>query len=181
MPEDIAKTVEADMESILSERVLASSERERAMKLLTHMMLRLWTRFALESGHRLVLTPSQFTLGTYEGKMNWILNETANFRSMNEIELGAKYRMRHSLIAEIYTQKDEGRVRLVFALEDEEIKGKPVLVNYLVYDEPLNSFKLEAALASLRPALPNWLKTILTKSDNPLFGYCKEQLECVGV
>lgn len=181
MPEDIAKIVEADMESILSERVLASSERERAMKLLTHMMLRLWTRFALESGDRLDLTPSQFTLGTYEGKMNWILNETANFRSMNEIELGAKYRMRHSLIAEIYTQKDEGRVRLVFALEEEEIKGKPVFVNYLVYESSLAAFRLESALSLIKPALPSWLKTILTKNEDPLWRFCKDTFECVGV
>jgi len=181
MHEDIAKTVEADMESILAERVLASSERERAMKLLTHMMLRLWTRFALESGSRLVLTPSQFTLGTYEGKMNWILNETANFRSMNLIELGAKYRMSHSLVAEIYTLKREESVRLVFALEEEDIKGKPVFVNYLVYENSLAAFGLESALSSIKPALPSWLRTILTKNEDSLWRFCKDTLECVGV
>jgi len=181
MPEDLVKSVEQDMQQIPYDDVSASTERENAMKLAAHMLLRLWTRFALETGRKLDMAPSPHALGMYEGKMNWALNETANYRTMDRIELGGSFGRRHALIAEVYSQRGDDRIRLVFSLEEDEVRGKPVFVNYHVYDAPLAEFRVEKAVHALRPALKSWFETIVTASDAPLWGYCSEKLECVGV
>lgn len=181
MAEELARLVAEDFAQIPENQVTASSQNERAMKLLSHMFLRLWTRIALETGQRLTLAPPQFALGTYEGKMNWILSENFDFKLLQQIGLSAKYSRRHALVGEVYTQKGEDRVRMFFALEEEEVKGKPVFVNYLIIDTPVTDFSVKSFLGALKPALGNWYETIATKTDGPLWDYCKDKLECVGV
>ncbi len=181
MVEEIARTFETDMASVPVARVTGADDRERAMKLMAHMFLRVWTRMAVETGQKLTMTPFQYSLGTYNGQMNWAVNEALNFRDLPQIELGATYGRRHALVAEPYTAKDEPRMRLVFALEDEEVKGKPVAVNYLVHDSSLKDFRFERAAEALKAAMPMWYETVLGKTDAPLWDYCKESLECVGV
>ena len=34
---------------------------------------------------------------------------------------------------------------------------------------------------ALKGAMPKWFETVMTRTDAPLWGYCKESLECVGV
>lgn len=181
MAEGLFRTVENDMAQIPVSSVKADSERDRVMKLMAHAFLRLWTRLALESGQRLTLSPSQFTLGTYDGQMRWALSETVDYRNISELSLGGTFKRRHSLIAETYVLKGEERVRLFLALEEEKVKNRPVYVNYLAYDELLKDFDLNAAIEGLKPVLPQWLETITTADDKPLWNACKEKLECVGI
>jgi len=181
MAEALFKSVDADMATIPPVIAKGDSERDRTMKLLAHAFLRLWTRLALESGQRLRLAPSQFVIGSYEGQMKWVLNEAVDYKRIAQFEMGAKFRKKHSLVAETYLLKGEERVRMFFALEEEKVKAQPVLVNYLVYDALLKEFDVKEAVDALKPALPAWLETIGTADDNPLWDFCRDKLECVGI
>ena len=182
MVESLFKQVDADfatMPPITMSK--GDTERDHVMRLLAHTYLRLWTRLALESGFRLRLSPMQFVLGTYEGQMKWHLNESVDFKRIARIELGGKFKKKHGLVAETYELKGDERVRLFFSLEEEEIKNRPVLVNYLVYDAALKEFDVKAVVEALKPVLPAWLETITSADDAPLWDYCKDKLECVGI
>jgi hypothetical protein len=181
MAESLSNLVDEDMGTIPAVISKDDTERDRTMKILAHAFLRLWTRLALESGFRLRLQPTQFSLGTYEGKMIWHLNDSMDFKRVPQLELGGKFKKRHSLVAETYELKGEDRVRLFFSLEEEEIKNRPVPVSYLVYDIDMRNFDVRSAVDALKPALPAWLETITTADDGPLWSYCKENLECVGI
>ncbi len=181
MAEGIEKLVEADMAGIPVATVTAPTERDRVLKILAHVYLRLWTRLALESGQKLKLAPSQYVLGTYEGQMKWNLNEAVDYRGLAQLQMGTTFRKTHMLVAETYIIKGEERVRLLFALEDERVKGKPVFVDYLVYDSPVGAFQLARVLEGLKPLLPSWLETITNADDGPLWKACEEKLECVGI
>ena len=181
MAEGIPKLVQADMAVISPDHPANAGPKERVARMMVQIMLRLWTRLALETGQKLTMQPSQYSLGTYEGKMHWVLNETVDFAGMSSVELGAAYGQRHALVGEIYAHKGEERARLMFALEEEEVRGKPISVNYLLFDEPTGSFRLDAAVEAILPALGSWFETVLTRSDAPLWNFCKEKLECVGV
>jgi len=182
MTDGLYKQVDADIATIPPVAMArGDSERDRIMKLLAHAYLRLWTRLALESGFRLRLSPMQFVLGTYEGQMNWHLNESIDFKRIAQLEMGGRFKKKHGLIAETYSLKGEDRVRLFFALEEEEVKNRPVLINYLVYDAAMREFDVKGAVESLKPVLPAWLETITSADDAPLWDFCKEKLECVGI
>jgi hypothetical protein len=181
MAEGLSKLVDSDMSQIPIVLSEGDTDRDRIMKLCAHAFLRLWTRLALESGQRLNMSPSQFVLGSYEGQMRWVLNEAVDYKGLAQLSIGGVSRRRHSLIAESYVLKGEERFRLFFALEEEKVKNRPVFVNYLVYDSPLKEFDLNAAIAGLKPVLPQWLETIMTGDDKPLWNSCKEKLECVGI
>lgn len=181
MAEDITSRFEEDMAAIPVGQVTGDNENGRVMKLMAHTFLRLWTRLATETGQKLTMTPFQFSLGTYHGQMNWVVNEVMNFEELPRILIAASYGRGHALVAETYKQKDEDHVRLVFALDEEEVKGKPLSVNYLLYDTPVKGFKFEEAVEALKPAMPKWFETVATRSDAPLWDYCRENLECVGV
>ena len=182
MSEALFKQVDADIATIPQVTMSkGDTERDRIMRLLAHTYLRLWTRLALESGFRLRLSPMQFVLGTYEGQMNWHLNESVDFKRIARLELGGKFKKMHGLVAETYELKGDERVRLFFSLEEEEIKNRPVLVSYLVYESSMKEFDVKAAVNSLKPVLPSWLETITSGDDAPLWDYCKDKLECVGI
>lgn len=157
------------------------SDRDRAMKLLAHAFLRLWTRIALESGQRLSMSPSQFVVGTYEGQMRWVLNETVDYRGIAQLSLTGVAKRRYVLSGETYIQKGEERGRIIIALEEEKVKDRPVYVNYLLYDAPLSEFNLTGAVENIKHIMPRWLETITTGDDKPLWSACEEHLECVGV
>jgi hypothetical protein len=181
MAEGVLKSVDADMATIPAVVSKGDTERDRTMKLLAHAFLRLWTRLALESGFRLRLQPTQFSLGTYEGQMRWNLSESVDFKRIPQLELGGKFKKKHSLIAETYELKGEDRVRLFFSLEEEELKNRPVMVSYLVYDMDMKHFDVKSAIDALKPALHPWIETITTADDTPLWNFCKDKLECVGI
>ncbi|OGS44686.1 MAG: hypothetical protein A3K76_01975 [Euryarchaeota archaeon RBG_13_57_23] len=181
MSEGLSKLVEADMSQIPKVVGKGGSDRDRVMKLLAHAFLRLWTRIALESGQKLTMSPSQFVVGTYEGQMRWVLNETVDYRGIAQLSLTGVARRRYVLTGETYIQKGEERGRMVFALEEEKVKDRPVYVNYLVYDAPLTEFDINGALENLKLVVPKWLETIMSNDDGPLWNACKDQLECVGV
>jgi hypothetical protein len=86
MVEGLFKSVDADMETIPPVLSKGDSERDRTMKMLAHAFLRLWTRLALESGFRLRLQPTQFSMGAYEGQMKWNLNDTVDFKRIPQLE-----------------------------------------------------------------------------------------------
>ncbi len=165
MTEGLLKQLDIDLTTIPPVIAKEDSERDRVMRLCAHAFLRLWTRIALESGQRLSLSPSQFVLGTYDGQMRWNLSESVDYKG----------------IAETYIIKGEERARWFFALEEEKVKNKPVFVNYLVYDVPLDEFDLSKAVAVLKQVFPQWLESVSTGDDKPLWNMCKEKLECVGV
>ncbi len=177
----LLKSFETDISQIPKVEGKSDTPRDKVMKSLAHAYLRLWTRLALESGQRLTLSPSQFTLGTYEGQMRWILNESVDYKGISQLSMGATFRKRHSLIAETYVLKGEERARLFFSLEEERVRGRPVLVCYLVYDSPLGEFNIAAAMEALKPILPAWLETITSADDKPLWSACDGLLECVGI
>lgn len=181
MVEDIASTFEGDMASIPVDQVTGDNENGRIMKLMAHMLLRIWTRFATDAGQKLTMTPFQFSLGTYYGQMNWVVNEVMNFEELPRIMVAASYGRGHALVAETYKQKDEDHIRLLFSLDEEEVKGRPLSVNYLLYDTSVKAFKFEKAVEALKAAMPKWFETVMTRSDPPLWDYCRENLECVGV
>ncbi len=181
MADGLLKTVDGDMALIPVSQVGGGSERDRVMKLMAHIFLRLWTRLALESGQRLTLLPSQFTLGSYEGQMRWSLNESVKYEEVPQLSMGGTFKRRHMLIAETYILKGEERARVFFALEEEKVKNRPVYVNYLAYDALLRDFDVGAAVEGLKPVLSHWLETITSGDDKPLWNACKEKLECVGI
>jgi hypothetical protein len=181
MGDGFLKAVDSDMEAVPVGEVTASTDEERIMKVMAHMFLRVWTRMALESGYRLASKPSQFAIGNYGGQMRWSLNESMDFGSIDKLELGASFGRKHMLVGEIYEVKKQRRTRLFFSLEEEQLRSQPVMVNYLVYDVPMKDFDLKGMVSALKPALSKWLETITGRSDGPLWKYCKDELECVGV
>jgi len=181
MGDGLLRAVDSDMETIPIGDVTASTDEEHAKKVMAHMFLRLWTRMALESGYKLRASPSQFAIGNYGGQMKWTLNESVDFKSVDRLELGTSFGRKHMLVGETHEVKKQPRARLFFSLEEEQMKSQPVMVNYLVYDVPLKDFDLKGMVSALKPALPKWLETITSSSDGPLWKYCKDELECVGV
>jgi hypothetical protein len=181
MSEALLKAVDSDMSQIPVASAKGDTPRDRVMRLLAHMLLRVWTRMALESGQKLSMSPSQYVLGTYDGQMRWTLSESVNYKGISQLSISGIAKRRYSLAAETYVLKGDERIRLMFSLEEEKVKNKPVYVNYLVFDAALEGFDLGAAIASLKPVLPKWLETIVTLDDKPLWDYCDSQLECVGI
>ena len=181
MSEALLKAVDTDVSSIPVSQVSGNSERDRVMKLFAHAFLRIWTRLALESGHKLKMAPSQYALGNYNGQMRWTLNDSVDYKGIAHIEMGATFRKKHALVAETYVLKGEERARLFFSLEEEKVKERPVFVNYLVYDVQLKEFDVAKAVSELKPILPAWVETITTAEDGPLWQACREKLECVGI
>jgi hypothetical protein len=113
--------------------------------------------------------------------MRWNLSETVDYKGIAQLGIAGTSRRHHSLIAETYMVKGEERARWFFALEEEKVKNRPVFVNYLVYDVPLNEFDLSKAVAGLKQVFTQWLESVSTGDDKPLWNMCKEKLECVGV
>jgi hypothetical protein len=180
MPDDISQSFRADMGTIVPETLAGMDERDRVMSLACHFFLRLWTRLALETGQKLRLTPSQFELGTYKGKMNWILNEGAT-TGIDKITLSSASGKGFSLVAEVYELASVLRSRVYFSLEEDEVKGQPMFVSYLVYDEAAGDFDVGSLVDLLSPVLPRWSETIVMKKEEPLWEYSREHFECVGV
>lgn len=181
MSEALLKVVDNDMSQIPASSVKGSTPRDRVMKLLAHMLLRIWTRMALESGQKLSMSPSQYVIGTYDGQMRWTLSESVDYKGISQLSISGVAKRRYALAAETYVLKGDERIRLMFSLEEEKVRNKPVYVNYLVFDSALEAFDLGAAVASLKPVLPKWLETIVTLDDKPLWDYCDSELECVGI
>ncbi|MCJ7562138.1 MAG: hypothetical protein MUO84_03905 [Thermoplasmata archaeon] len=179
MVEEIVRAFESDIESIPLSTIMGETYNERIMKLCVHIMLGLWTRIALETGQKLTMTPYQYSLGIYHGQMNWVLNEALNYKDLPQVELSGTYGKRHALVAESYNKKGEEWMRLVFALDEEDVKGKPLPMNYLLYDVPLTEFAIGPVLDAIKTALPKWVETIRDRSEEPLSTYCKESLEFV--
>lgn len=180
MADDISRSFRADLETIAPEALAGMDERARVMSLASHLFLRLWTRLALETGQKLRMSPPQFELGTYKGQMNWIVNDGA-LDGLDSIKIASVLGKGYSLVAEVYELDGVLRARVSFSLEEDEVKGEPVFVSYLVYDEAASSFDLGSLADAISPVLPKWSETITTKKEDHLWDYSKEHFECVGM
>lgn len=180
MTEEISRQFKADVGAISTEPLESSPGEDRAKHLVAQVFLRLWTRLALETGKRLRMKPSQFHIGTYKGKMNWVLNE-GSLDGVQRLELAGDKGRAYSLVAETYEFEGEVRTRIFFSLQEDEVKGKPVYVNYLVIDQGLNDFSANAVADSLETILPEWADALMSGDEGPLLSHAKERFECVGV
>jgi hypothetical protein len=180
MADDISQSFRADVNTIAPEALSGMEERDRVMSLVSHLFLRLWTRLTLETGQRLRMSPPQFELGTYKGQMNWTINEGA-LTGLDRIKIASVMGKGYSLIAEAYELKGVLRARVYLSLEEGDVKGEPVFVSYLVYDEAARDFDLGSLADAISPALPKWSETILMKKEEPLWAFSKEHFDCVGV
>ena len=179
MSDETARQYKADVTSISREPLKALADDQRGKHLVAQAFLRLWTRLALETGKRLRMTPSQFEIGTYKGKMNWVLNE-GSLDGVGRIELAGEDGKSYMLVAEIYAHEGEQRTRIFFSLKEDEVKGKPVYVNYLVNDQPLKDFSPEAMADSVATVLPKWTDALMSGEESQLTEFAKENFECVG-
>ena len=180
MADDISQSFREDLKTIAPEALTGMDERARVMSLVSHLFLRLWTRLTLETGQKLRMSPLQFELGTYKGQMNWTVNEDA-LVDLDSIKISSVLGKGYSLAAEVYELNSVLRARVYFSLEEDEVKGEPMFVSYLVYDEAASSFDLGSLAEALSSALPKWSETMMTKKEEPLWSYSKEHFECVGV
>ncbi len=179
MTEDTARLFKADVASIPQEPLEPLPDDQRGRHLVAQTFLRLWTRLALETGRRLRMRPSQYHIGTYKGKMNWVINEGC-LDGVDRIELADEKDKAYMLVAEMYASKGEPRTRVFFSLREDEVKGKPVYVNYLVNDQALKDFRLEAMVDSIVTVLPRWADALISGETGPLVDQAKERYECVG-
>jgi hypothetical protein len=180
MTEEIARQFKADVSAISTEPLDGPTNEGRVKGLVAQVFLRLWTRLALETGKRLRMKPSQFHIGTYKGKMNWVLNEGV-LDGVQRLELAGDKSKAYSLVAETYEFDGEIRTRIFFSLQEDEVKGKPVYVSYLVIDQGLNDFSVGAIADSMEAILPRWAEALMTGDEEALLSHAKEHFECVGV
>lgn len=155
--------------------------RERVMKSLMILFLKIWMRFALDTGIKMTLSPSSEEVAMYHGKNNWSLNQDFNFSALSEIAIANRQKRIHSLKAETYSAHGEDHVRIIFSLEEDRVKGQPVMVSYSVYSSLAKDFSLENAIRSLRPGLGKWFLALAENEPAILWNFCKEKYELVGI
>lgn len=182
MEEDWLDLLDDDLKQMppprITEEVLA---REHVMKSLMIVFLKIWMRFALDTGIKMVLSPSSEEVAMYHGRNNWSLNQDFNFSALSEIAIVNKQKRNHSLRAESYTVHGRDHIRIIFSLEEDRVKGQPVMVSYSVYSALAKDFSLQDAVRRLRPSLGKWFLSIAENEPSILWNYCKEKYELVGV
>jgi len=182
MEEDWLDQLDEDIKRMPEFKLLEDVRaREHVMRSLLVLFLKIWMRFALDIGVKMDLSPSSEEVAMYHGKNNWSLNQDFNFSALDEISITNKQKKIHSLRAETFTAQGRDHVRIVFSLEEERIKGQPVLVSYSVYSSLANDFSLEDAIRNLRPGLGKWFLSIVRNEPSILWDFCKEKYELVGV
>lgn len=157
------------------------SAKEQVMRALMILFLKIWMRFALDTGIKMTLSPPSEEVAMYHGKNNWSLNQDFNFSALNEIAIANRQKRIHSLRAETYTAHGEDHIRIIFSLEEDRVKGQPVMVSYCVYSSLAKDFQLDEAIRSLRPSLGKWFLSIAQNEPSILWNYCKDKYELVGV
>ena len=180
MTQDIHRHLKSDMDAIPAADLSDLEGVARARSLVAHAFLRVWTRLALDTGHKLRMSPSQYQVGTYKGKMNWHLNDDG-LEGVDRLEISGGNGKEYSLVGEVYELEGVARARILFSFQEDEVKGKPVFVSYLLYDESAKDFDMGALTDAMAPAMPKWVDTIYSKSEEPLWNYSKEHFECVGM
>jgi hypothetical protein len=143
-------------------------------------LLRIWTRMALTTGQKLMMSPSQYALGIYKGKMNWILNE-GGLDGVNRFEITGSHGRDYALVGEVYELDGVARARILFSFQEDEVKRKPVFVSYLVYDQSAKDFDMAELAGVLGPAMSKWADTVSSGNEESLWSYSKEHFECVGM
>ena len=180
MSQDIQRHFKADMDAIRAEAIGHLEGAARARSLMAHAFLCVWTRLTLDTGHKLEMSPSQYQIGTYRGKMNWLLNE-GGLDGVDRLEISGSHGKEYSLVGEVYELGGVARARILFSFQEDEVRGKPVFVSYLLYDESARDFDIGALTDAMAPAMPKWVDTIYSASEEPLWSYSKERYECVGM
>ena len=177
---DIERHLRTDLDSIPTEAVDRFEGVARAKAIIAMVFLRVWTRMVLDTGRKLQMSPSQYRIGTYKGKMNWILNE-GGLDGVTRLEMTGGHVKDYAFVGEAYELNGVARMRILFSFQEDEVKGKPVFVSYLVYDGAVADFNREALVDVLGPAIPEWMSTIVTGNKEALWAYSKERFECVGM
>jgi hypothetical protein len=180
MSHDLRQHVKADFDGIPSTVTFGLEGIDLAKSLVAHALLRVWTRMALTTGQKMIMSPSQYALGIYKGKMNWILNE-GSLEGVNRLEISGSHGRDYALVGEVYELDGVARARILFSFQEDEVKGKPVFVSYLVYDQSAKDFDMAGLTVILGPAMSKWADTVASGSEEPLWNYSKEHFECVGM
>ncbi|HUV60695.1 MAG TPA: hypothetical protein VMW71_00805 [Thermoplasmata archaeon] len=180
MSQDIRQHVKADFDGIPSTVIFGLEGIDLAKSLVTHALLRVWTRMALTTGQKLRMSPSQYDLGIYKGKMNWILNE-GGLEGVNRLEISGSHGRDYAVVGEVYELDGIARARILFSFQEDVVRGKPVFVSYLAYDQSAKDFDMAGLAGILGPAMSKWADTVSSGSEEPLWNYSKEHFECVGV
>jgi hypothetical protein len=180
MSQDIRLQVKADLDSIPSAVGSGLEGTDLARFLVAHALLRVWTRMALTTGRKLRMSPSQYDLGIYKGKMNWILNE-GGLDGVSRFEISASHGRDHALVGEVYELDGVARGRILFYFRGDEVREGTVFVTYLVYDQSAKDFDMAALAGVLGPAVSKWVDTVSSGNVEPLWGHSKEHFECIGL
>jgi len=180
MSQDIRQQVKADFDGIPSTVIFGLEGIDLAKSLVAHALLRVWTRMALTTGQKMRMSPSQYDLGIYKGKMNWILNE-GGLEGVSRLEISGSHGRDYVMIGEVYELDGVARARMLFSFQEDEVKGKPVFVSYLAYDQSAKDFDMAGLAGILGPAMSKWADTVALGSEEPLWNYSKEHFECVGM
>ncbi len=181
MSQDIRLNVRADLDGIPSAADCGLEGMALARFLVAHTVLRIWTRMALTTGQKLRMSPSQYDLGVYKGKMNWIINEGA-LDGVDRFEISGGRGKEHALVGEAYEMDGVARAKILFSFQGNEGEGgTPVFVTYLAYDQSVKAFDAPALAAILGPAMSKWADSVAAGSEELLWDYSKEHFECVGL
>jgi hypothetical protein len=180
MSQDIRLHVRADLDGIPSAADSGLEGIALARFLVAHTLLRIWTRMALTTGQKLRMSPSQYDLGIYKGKMNWLINE-GGLDGVDRFEISGSRGKEHALIGEAYEMEGVARARILFSFRGNEGADAPVFVTYLAYDQSVNDFDTAALAGILGPAMSKWADSVSAGSEEPLWDYSKEHFECVGM
>jgi|YelNatPaOPRAMG01_1025707.scaffolds.fasta_scaffold05880_6 hypothetical protein len=182
MEEDWLDQLDEDIKRIPELRILEDVRaREHVMSSLVLLFLKIWMRFVLDTGIKMEISPPSEEVAMYHGKNNWSLNQDFNFSALDEISLTNRQNRIHALKAETFTIHGRDHVRIAFSLEEERVKGQPVMVSYSVYSAEAKDFSIEDAVTKLKPALGKWFLSIVENEPSILWNFCKEKYELVGV
>lgn len=171
-----------DLKDIPKQKILEDEKaRDVLMRSLSLLFLKIWMRFALDTGTKMMMSPSDDELGLYEGKNSWKLNQGFNYSALSDISITNVAGKRHALRAECYNWLGRERCRVVFQLAEEKVLGQDVMVSYLVYSSLAKDFNIEKCIESLKPGLGKWYLALAQNELSILWNFCRDKYELIGV
>ena len=182
MEDDWLDLISDDFKSLPEVKIKEDSKaREHVMRVLAVLFLKIWMRFALDTGRKMIMAPSSDELGLYTGKNNWTLSGGFNFAALSELAITDKLPREHSLRVEAYTVQGREHIRVAFSLEEERVLGQSVLVTYVIYSALAKDFSIDEMIKNLKPGLGKWYMALASGELSILWNYCRDKYELVGV